>query len=191
MITIREEVRGVKVGSQIGRWTVLGPAFSRGHKRWGFVARCACGRIYVVADNHLSGGRTEQCVFCSNHDRNLRHGGARSGGRDRLYSVWGGMVGRCTNPNNKKYPRYGGRGIEVCAEWMDYALFRAWAMANGHRANLELDRIDNDKGYEPGNCQWLTKSENSKKRRAEERAAGINHGKRIWAKRSLDRSRVR
>ncbi len=101
-------------------------------------------------------------------------------GRERLYAVWGGMVGRCTNPRNKKYSRYGGRGISVCEAWRDYAVFREWATANGYGNDLEIDRIDNDGNYEPGNCQWLTKSENSRKKVSEEKAAGVNHGQRIW-----------
>ena len=74
----------------------------------------------------------------------------------QLYGVWSTMKARCTNPKNKKYPRYGGRGIAVCKEWQTFEPFYEWAMANGYRKNLTLDRADNDGDYCPQNCRWTT-----------------------------------
>lgn len=81
----------------------------------------------------------------------------------RLYSIWTGMNKRCNNPNCKDYRWYGGKGVKVCDEWKDYLKFREWSLEHGYRIGLTIDRIDNSKGYEPSNCQWLTQSENSKK----------------------------
>lgn len=81
----------------------------------------------------------------------------------RLYSIWKGMNKRCNNPNCKDYRWYGGKGIKVCEEWRDYLKFREWALEHGYIIGLTIDRIENDKGYEPSNCQWLTQSENAKK----------------------------
>jgi hypothetical protein len=81
----------------------------------------------------------------------------------RLYKVWTAMLRRCRNPNATEFNRYGGRGIAVCRSWMDFRPFRDWALASGYRDDLTIDRIDNDGNYEPGNCQWLTKSENTRK----------------------------
>jgi hypothetical protein len=74
------------------------------------------------------------------------------------------MLARCRNPNTKAFKNYGGRGIKVCKAWHKYEAFRDWALASGYQDNLTIDRIDNDKGYTPSNCQWITKSENSAKR---------------------------
>ena len=73
----------------------------------------------------------------------------------RLYRIWGNMKTRCYNPNCKEYDRYGGRGIKICSEWIDdFATFENWAYANGYREYLSIDRINNDKGYDPDNCRW-------------------------------------
>lgn len=70
------------------------------------------------------------------------------------------MKQRCSNPNEKVYSNYGGRGISVCDEWRkDFVSFYNWAMQNGYEENLEIDRIDNDKNYSPNNCRWITHQE--------------------------------
>ena len=70
------------------------------------------------------------------------------------------MIQRCTNPNNKEWHNYGGRGIKVCDKWASsYAAFRA--DVGEPSAGMFLDRIDNDGNYEPGNCQWSTISESA------------------------------
>ena len=76
-----------------------------------------------------------------------------------------GMMERCTNPNCVGYKRYGARGITVCQEWIDSPqAFVDWALANGFSPELQIDRIDNDKGYSPDNCRWVTARENIRNR---------------------------
>lgn len=72
------------------------------------------------------------------------------------YQAWRSMKNRCTNPNSKDYENYGARGIEICAEWGDYEAFLR--DMGPCPAGLQLDRIDNDKGYCKENCRWATKS---------------------------------
>ena len=79
--------------------------------------------------------------------------------RSRLYREWCGMKKRCYNSKYEFYNRYGGRGIKVCEEWLnDFVSFKNWAISNGYNDNLELDRIDNDKDYEPNNCRWQNRT---------------------------------
>lgn len=95
----------------------------------------------------------------------------------RLYSIWKGMNKRCNNPNAIDYKWYGGKGVKVCAEWKNYLNFREWALSHGYNIGLTIDRIESNNGYEPSNCQWLTRSENSKRRHINDKGRVIlTHG---------------
>lgn len=83
----------------------------------------------------------------------------------RIYKCWADMKQRCLNKKHKWYPKYGGRGITVCDEWLEFPAFYEWAIANGYSDNLTIERIDNDKGYYPGNCKWATQQEQSMNKR--------------------------
>lgn len=77
----------------------------------------------------------------------------------RLHNIWANMLSRCRNKNDYHYPRWGGRGITVCDEWLNFVNFRDWALNNGYEDNLSIDRIDNDGDYCPQNCRWATAKE--------------------------------
>lgn len=79
----------------------------------------------------------------------------------RIYRTWGNMLYRCNNANCPNYKNYGGKGIIVCNEWYEFSNFYLWAINNGYSDELTIDRIDSSKNYEPNNCQWITKTENT------------------------------
>ena len=81
----------------------------------------------------------------------------------KLYNSWRGMKQRCYDKSQRKYnKKY--EGIEVCDEWMKYAQFKEWALDNGYREGLTIERKNSAGNYEPSNCEWITKSENSRRR---------------------------
>jgi hypothetical protein len=88
-----------------------------------------------------------------------QHGMSKS----KIYYVWLSMRERCTKQSNQSYKNYGGRGIKVCDEWMnDFMKFYNFAISNGYRENLTLDRIDNNKNYTPDNCRFITRKEQNR-----------------------------
>lgn len=86
-------------------------------------------------------------------------------GGSPLYHSWQAMKQRCFNPKHPKYHRYGGRGITVQKEWLEITEFQKWALSNGWKPGYTIDRINNDGNYCPENCRWVSKSENSRKKR--------------------------
>lgn len=149
-------------GWQCGDWAVLHQAGNnpRGQAMW--LARCQCGTERVVGGADLRKGTSASCG-CRNAgmlgDLRRTHGQSST----RLYQIWQLMRARCERATDAAFPKYGGRGITVCAAWAKFESFFAWATANGYREDLSIDRIDNDKGYSPSNCRWadaLTQSRN-------------------------------
>lgn len=100
--------------------------------------------------------------------------------KTRLYKCWSSMRERCLNPRHKFYADYGGRGIFICKEWLfSYLLFEKWALLNGYREHLEINRIDNNLGYSPENCNWVTRKVNFNNRRATRNVTALGETKTI------------
>ena len=101
-----------------------------------------------------------------------------------LNTIWCGMKERCNNPNADNYKWYGGNGISVCDEWNEFKQFYDWAMRNGWRDGLSIDRIDNSKGYSPDNCRWANMTTQSNNRRNTVRLTfeGENHSLAEWSR---------
>ena len=124
----------------------------KGHSLW--LCKCDCGREVINLSNRLLTGNSGTCGCRNGHG--MRY--------ERIYRTWINMKQRCFNPTQKNYKYYGKKGISVCKEWVEsFKIFYEWAMKSGYSENLTIDRIDSKKDYSPGNCQWLTINDNSRK----------------------------
>lgn len=156
----------VPVGTRFFRWVTLTEVRLISNKTGRYIqCRCDCGTVKEVLAHDLKTGSSVSCKCFNkevNSQRKTTHGGNRVGKRERLYSIWKGMKSRCSNPRIPSYSAYGARGITVCEQWRgDYVSFRNWALASGYHDDLEIDRRDNDGGYCPENCRWVTHKQNA------------------------------
>lgn len=167
----------IEVGQRYGRLVVTGegPRSRDGRRRWR--CSCDCGGEALTYQKCLRSGQTQSCG-CLMRERtsaaNTTHGGGSvKNGRSPEYVVWCAMKARCYNPRTERYPEYGGRNIQVCARWRDD--FPAFLADMGPRPSREysIERKDVNGNYEPGNCVWLLKSQQSANRRGN---VMITHG---------------
>lgn len=152
------------IGLVFMRLTVIEAAGKDRQRQLLWRCLCACGSECIVAGVRLRKGETRSCGCLQREKvskRNTTHGMSKT----RLYNTWANMHERCTNPKNKQYADYGGRGITVCAEWANFEPFAEWASSSGQRDDLSIDRINNEGNYEPANCRWATTIEQSRNKR--------------------------
>jgi len=126
-----------------------------------YLVRCECGKEFGIAKNNFD-KKVKSCEQCRlKTPTNYRHGNANK----TLYHTWNNMIYRCYNDDNKAFMRYGGRGIKVCTEWKNnFETFETWALGNGFTEGLTLERVNNNIGYSPLNCRFITKSAQTKNR---------------------------
>lgn len=123
--------------------------------------QCSCGGTLKAAMSRVRNGYTKSCGCIGKEaEAQTKHGKRYS----REYGSWQAMKARCLDPRNKDYPRWGGRGITICQEWIES--FEAFFAHTGPRpAGTTLDRIDGTKNYEPGNVRWATATDQARNRR--------------------------
>jgi len=140
-------------GMRFGRLIVLGPV-ARGWNNVLWLYRCDCGAFGRTATGNFRRARSCGCLRTERIVKSsLKHGHARAGAATTTYRSWEAMRARCECQTHQKFEYYGGRGIKVCPSWREN--FAAFLADMGPRPpGTTLDRIDNDKDYEPGNCRW-------------------------------------
>ena len=154
-------------GRTIGRLLVIEECGrdSRGRALWR--CRCECGNEIIVRGDSLRHEDTTSCGCCT-RDRVVEAHTTHGMSKTRLYRIWLVMLQRVgvlkgASENNKR--NYQDRGITVCDEWLVFENFRDWALTHGYKEGLQIDRVNNDAGYCPENCRWVTPKENTNNRR--------------------------
>jgi hypothetical protein len=154
-------IRQCEIGFVNSPMVQVGVSFSDGkHKH--AVFKCRCGKRKILRIDHVRSGRTQNCgckYGASTHRQSY----------SRVYRVWQGMNQRCGNKKAANFPRYGGRGITVCEEWKKSFEQFLSDMGEPENSEMQLDRIDNNRGYCKTNCRWVTRSENQQNRRNSKR----------------------
>lgn len=153
------------VGKRFGRLTAIEPisVVKSGRRRTFWRCQCDCGAEVSAVRDSILRGDVQSCGCLQKKgakERRTTHGLSSS----PEYKSWSGMRDRCNNPRNRAYRNYGARGITVCERWESFDAFLA-DMGKRPSPRHSVDRIENDRGYEPGNCRWATKKTQGRNRR--------------------------
>lgn len=155
------------IGKRYGRLVVIGEGEtirdSSGHKRGTFICQCDCGKVIILNRRTFIKEGVQSCGCLKELRKKYKTVKYK-----KLHDCWVAMKQRCYNPNEHNYNNYGGRGIKVCPEWLTQGgayVFCDWALNNGYRDDLSIDRINVNGDYTPENCRWIPMAEQQRNRR--------------------------
>lgn len=160
-------------GEKFNRLTVIEKAGKDKHGKILWKCKCDCGNEVITHGRSLLNGHCKSCG-CMKSICKREVGKARGLSHTRIYSIWHSMNERCNNPKAISYKYYGAKGVSVCADWQGeqgFFNFLGWAIENGYREYLTIDRIDGDRDYCPSNCRW---ADYSTQRRNQKRTVARN-----------------
>lgn len=144
------------IGEKIHNLTIIEELKERdknGSKQW--LCKCDCGKTKIYTTSNLN--VVKGCGCCK---------GTHKYSQTKLYKTYQRMKNRCYNKKFPHYEIYGGRGIKICDEWLnDFVAFKDWALSNGYKEGLSIDRINPNGNYEPNNCRWITMFEQASNKR--------------------------
>ena len=151
----------IKKGDRFNKLIVLKDLGLKNKNRI-FLLKCDCGNEKIITLTSIRSGKTKSCGCIHKEQlikRNTKHGKSNT----RLYSIYRGMKNRCYNKKTPDYKFYGKKGIIICKEWLkNFNTFYNWAIKNGYKDNLTIDRINYNDNYKPNNCRWVSQKEQVK-----------------------------
>lgn len=165
------------IGNKYGRLTVIEKTNERKNGQIVWLCKCDCGNIYKSVGGNLKNGNTKSCgCYAKENSSKIAKKYFKNSGKNnkgykhgltntRLFRIWQNIKYRCFGKKHTYYHAYGFVGVTICKEWKNNFLsFYNWSIQNGYKDDLTIDRINNNKGYFPENCRWVTKSEQSSNR---------------------------